>query len=246
MTTSQELSPREQVELAQYLAEATTTGSGTFMQRILASLGIAAHRFNLNQVPLDLWFEVVRTTHAGASKSAGYGRNALAVLLELVCQEFPGNDQLVNLAHSLAIVPGAEKKQGVHGLFLSHANVDMAAMEKLREQLQAMQPTLNIFPAHKSILPGDDWLNTLRDKLGQASVVIAWLTPHYLKSPFCNFEIGLAQATGARVLPVLAQPPGLPKMADLPAYLSALQHYPFTGDMPALAQHIIATLGEPA
>lgn len=241
---AQELSPRELVETARYLSEIAGWGGAGTAARLLALLSISTSRVNPNQQPLDLWFEIVRLVHAGASKNAGYGRQAMAVLLEAAGQEFPGNQQLADYAHHLASSAPMDKHPGRADVFLSHATADNAAMETLHTALLAAKPTLDVFLDYKSLLPGQQWLDTLRQNLSQTSLLVAWMTPSFLKSPFCNYEIGLAESAGARVIPVAVPPLD---QAEMPAYLSSLQHLQFDGDFARLADAIIHHLPkEPA
>lgn len=244
--SAKELSTQQLAEVAQYLAEATASGGWDSVSLIFNKLGLPSNRPNLSKELPDLWVEVVRQTYSGASKSAGHGSNAMTILLEVVCQEFPGNTQLANLAHSLATAAPRRVHKGKHGLFLSSASADIAAIEDLRVELLANDPTLNIFLAYKKMVPSYDWLNNLRDNLSSESVFVAWATPSYINSPFCSTEIGLAETAGARVFLVVVQPPGVGHVANLPDYLSSFQCYPYASDMPALAHDIVANLGEPA
>lgn len=236
---SPELSPAEIVDVAEKLAhvaaEANIDPAG-----ILLRLGLSTAKFKLGGTPTGVWLDIVRAVHAGASKTAGYRADAIARLLEKVAAEVQGNAELNELAFQL----GQRAQQPVAGaqsVFLSYAHANRAAVDQLYDALHTARPPLDIFQDHRSLLPGQDWLTVLRNRAGSASLLLCWVTSDYLKSAFCNYEIGVAESRGATVIPLFAEAGGI---GSIPAYLSRPQGIR-VGDPPdfaGLAGQILALL----
>jgi hypothetical protein len=226
---SRELSPAEIVDVAEKLAhiaaEANIDPAG-----ILLRLGLSTAKFKLGGTPAGVWLDIVRAVHAGASKTAGYRADAIARLLEKVAAEVQGNAELNELAFQL----GQRAQQPVAGaqsVFLSYAHANQAAVDRLYDELHAARLQLDVFQDHRSLLPGQDWLTVLRNRAGSASLLICWVTSDYLKSAFCNYEIGVAESRGATVIPLFAEASSI---GLIPAYLSRPQGIQ-VGDPPDFA-----------
>jgi hypothetical protein len=184
---SRELSQPEIVDVAEKLAhvamEANIDPAG-----ILLRLGLSTAKFKLGGTPAGIWLDIVRAVHAGASKTAGYRADAMARLLEKVAAEVRGNAELNELAFQLG-QRGQQPVVGAHSVFLSYAHANQSAVDQLYDALHTARLQLDIFQDHRSLLPGQDWLNVLRNRAGSASLLVCWVTSDYLKSAFCNYEI---------------------------------------------------------
>ena len=247
MPYPRDLSPKEQLELANKVAPLALAGSVDPVD-ILITVGLPRGRFNLTQAPNVVWREIIQGLNAGMSQTAGSGCEALANLLETLASDgfLPGRVELRDMAFQLAHDQKAPSATGkatgpVQRLFLSYSSLDRPDVDRLHDALKAMCPTLEIFQDHR-MPPGTRWYDAINNAATAASKMVCWTTENYLKSPFCAFEIGLVTTAGTALIPVFA-PPEL-KTKPLPAYLS-----PFQGidgkaplDIPHIAQAIIAAL----
>ncbi len=231
--------PNEQVEISNTLANAAIAG-GINPQQAMAALDISPARFNYNMAAKDLWFDIVRAVHAGASGQAGDRCDAVARLVDVVRNGLPGNRDLIQLAYNLGNgVQAVANGQG--SIFLSYSSQDWQNVDSLFDAIARQRPNLNVFQDHRSIGLGRNWLEVIRSAANNASVMACWLTNNYSNSAFCNYEIGLAESRGARIVPVLAESAAA---SGAPAYIASLQMIrPTTPlDFDAIALELINSL----
>jgi hypothetical protein len=86
-------------------------------------------------------------------------------------------------------------------VFISHADVDMAAARKIRNLL-VYRANADVFTA-EDLSADENWENQLRDKLSAADIVVALLSPTSVHSSWVLHEIGAAWALGKIILPVV-------------------------------------------
>ena len=237
-TEPRELRPSEIVDVADKLAEVATQAD-IDPKGILARLDLSDARLNLAGSANDVWLRIVRTVHAGASQDAGYRSDAVARLIEALAAQLKGNAELNNLAYTIG--QGLQARSSNLSIFLSYASADRAVVDQLYDALQQANPDITLFQDYRSIRPGQDWLDVLRESAGQASLLVCWVSSSYLKSAFCNYEIGIADSSGAVVIPVLADA----KISKrIPSYLSSRQMLTTkaSADFAVLANNILASL----
>ncbi len=170
---------------------------------ILMELGVAPAEVDLQGAPIDVWQRLVRTVHAGKSASAGHGADAVACLVEKVAERVRGNSELATLAHALG--NRSVRQAGHTAVFLSYSRRDVSTVDRLYEALVRAAPAARLFQDHRSISLGQDWLHVLRTAAGTASHFVCWITAAYLDSPFCNYEVGIAESLGASIIPAYAE-----------------------------------------
>jgi energy-coupling factor transporter ATP-binding protein EcfA2 len=92
-------------------------------------------------------------------------------------------------------------------VFISHASADRECARQLREWLVAEHHTvfLDQDPGD-GIGVGEEWEQRLHKQLRLADAVVCVVTPAFLASTWCNYEVGYARSRGSRLLPVLAEP----------------------------------------
>jgi TIR domain len=96
----------------------------------------------------------------------------------------------------------------VSKIFISHAADDLPLVEPLVDvivQLGCGVPAEQIFYSSGSatgVPSGADLNSTLRQKVGQASLVVSVLTPAFQKRPYCIAEMGAAWARVGNLFPV--------------------------------------------
>jgi hypothetical protein len=234
-----ELSPQELVDVSRKLADAAAEG-GVDPKAILLKLGLSLAKFNLNGKGQDIWLDIVRNIHTGIGKTAGFRSDAVAKLIEAVTEDLPANTVLSELAFRLG--QGAQHiAAGNKSIFLSYSRVNRSEVDQLHDALHAADPRLVLFQDYRSVALGQDWLSVIRNNAGNAALLVCWVTSDYLKSTFCNYEVGIAESLGVRIIPLLSEP-GL--LGSMPAYLSKLQACQVVSppDYPVLAAKILALL----
>jgi len=238
--SARELELPEIVRIARSLGHWADQG-GLDIRMIWGELGLRAGDFQTNDSSDNLWYETTRKTHAGKSKTAGYGRDAVARLADAVAKALQGNEELSRLAYGMGIGGGSGCQTTAATIFLSYASADRTAVDTLYDALRRAAPQLALFQDHRSIAAGSPWLDEIRRAAGSASLLICWLTPSYLASAFCNYEVGLAESLGVKILPVSADSTLGPRV---PAYLSQRQMIRVNGtpDFGAIAQQLVAAL----
>jgi hypothetical protein len=92
-------------------------------------------------------------------------------------------------------------------VFITHINehdeLALAIKMFLEATIEPPQP-LNVFVSSEPgrILPGEDWLQRLKQELTSAKVVIPLLTNSSLKRPWVNLATGAAWITDKKILPI--------------------------------------------
>ncbi|ETR67380.1 MAG: hypothetical protein OMM_05165 [Candidatus Magnetoglobus multicellularis str. Araruama] len=185
---------------------------------ILSMFDLSPGHFNLSVSGNDLWFQIVQAFHAGKSAKAGYHIDAIAKLVDTVANELKGNTELSQLAHDLGQY-SLSNSSGQKAIFLSYSSKDKTAVDTLYDEIIRQAPTLSVFQDYRSISAGKDWLDVIRSEAGTTSIMACWLTKNYLRSSFCQYEIGIADARGATIIPVLAET----FSSKIPDYISRRQ-----------------------
>lgn len=108
------------------------------------------------------------------------------------------------------------------GVFLSHAASDRELAALLHRTLEASCTGLNVFVASRpgDIPTGENWFNEIETQLKGRQTYAVLLTPTSITRPWLWFEVGVAWASGAQIIPVCAG--GLNK-SEVPMPLAAKQ-----------------------
>lgn len=106
---------------------------------------------------------------------------------------------LSNLAYTIG--HGQAPQPSRRSLFLGYARHDRPDVDQLYDALHQHDPTLQLFQDHRTMQGGQPWLDVLRQRLGNASLLVCWLTSAYVASTFCHYEVGVAESTGAKSSP---------------------------------------------
>jgi hypothetical protein len=102
-------------------------------------------------------------------------------------------------------------------VFISYSHTDNVFVQQLARLLD--EKRIPYFLDRKSIEWGDDIPQSIEDGLGTASHLIVVVSPASLKSSWVPYEIGMARAKGARILPLLTHP-----SLDLPGFIANLSY----------------------
>jgi hypothetical protein len=92
-------------------------------------------------------------------------------------------------------------------VFISHATADAAVADVVLECLRELghRVFLDSDP-EVGFRGGEKWKKRLYLELRAADAVVCLVTPKYIASEWCNFEIGVAEMVGARLLPIQVAP----------------------------------------
>lgn len=234
-----ELQPAELLKVSETLAR-FAHDADVPPTTVRTALNLPNQNFKAGLAPVDDWLATVKAVHAGMGRGLGFRADAVAALVQQVAERLPGNADLAQLSYSIGSA-AVTRAIGQRALFLSYASSERANVDALYDALAATGADVAVFQDHRSIAPGADWLATIRDAAGSASLLVGWVTGNFLDRTFCAYEIGVAEARGARIIPVWVD--GLdPKAA--PAYLSGKQgrNSATPHDFAALADWLINAL----
>lgn len=239
ISASPTLSPRELYRVASELADIAARAR-VDVRAVLAEVGLSPARVNLAGAPAAVWGEIASQLDQGASQEAGYGADAVAALIAALGGQLPGSRRLSELAYSIAgrrDEAGAKPPAGSRrDVFLCYSRKDSGAVDALYQALADRD--LRVFQDTKSVAPGQRWLDVIRDNVSAAAVLACWLTPSFLESVYTLYEVGVAEASGARVVPV---PATAGVLAGAPVYLTEKQalSVPDPANVPAIADEIV-------
>jgi hypothetical protein len=125
---------------------------------------------------------------------------------------------------------------GIATIYISYRRDDAAhAAGRIAEELENEFGTERVFLDVDSIMPGEDFVDTMRKGLSQASVVLVLIGSSWLSSTdsagarridnpddFIRLELESALSRGQRLLPVLLDDATMPSTEDLPHSLAGL------------------------
>lgn len=96
-------------------------------------------------------------------------------------------------------------------IFLSHANADKKLVEKTIPFIATALGVVanDIFCSSiegHGVTKGNNFVDSIRDEVTQAEVIIALISPSYLESSFCMAELGAAWALNSKRFPIIVPP----------------------------------------
>lgn len=108
-------------------------------------------------------------------------------------------------------------------IFLSYAREDLEFVDRLSGGL--VRRGFEVLLDRKDLEALDDWKHQLERLIRKADAVVFVLSPEWLGSSMCDWELERATRLGKRLAPILAREPG----AKVPPALSSIQYVLFTG-----------------
>lgn len=94
------------------------------------------------------------------------------------------------------------------GIFISHSTKDKNLVGNIIELLQGGMGigSERIFctSINGNLPTGEDFIQIIKDNMQECDVVLAIITPNYLKSNFCMMELGAAWISSQTLFPILA------------------------------------------
>ena len=96
----------------------------------------------------------------------------------------------------------------MNGIFISHSTKDRELVEQIVELRQlgmGVEPSKIFCTSLEGTLPtGEDFIKIIKDNVKDRGMVLAVITPEYLKSQFCMMELGAAWVGAEYRCPILA------------------------------------------
>jgi hypothetical protein len=215
--SARELNAREVIEIAALVAKVTAE-AGLDVRGILGTVGMNLADVNLYWRPTELWGQVVRSLNQGISPVAGFGTDAAVSLLDAVAGQVPANPVVADLAARVrSLAAGPARTTAGDGVFLSYRTSARADVDQLFDAL--MVRGARVFQDYRCIAPGQRWADVIRDAAGTSSRFVAWVDATWTTSLWTAYEAGMAEARGARLIPLDVDG----GMAAAPVWLSARQ-----------------------
>ena len=120
------------------------------------------------------------------------------------------------------------KQRSVTGakIFVSYSRDDKEFARQISTMLTDMgfEPLMDV----RAIHPGEPWQDRLKTLIEQCDKIVFVMTPSYLSSEACEWEVKLASELNKEMIPVL--PAELPEGTPVPDVLSKLQYVLFYSD----------------
>lgn len=95
-------------------------------------------------------------------------------------------------------------------LFISHCSHDKAAVQQFMEFLILGMgiPSSDIFCTSQkgTLIPGEPFMEKIKEELVDCEKVICYITPHYLRSITCLAEMGAAWYQTGKIIPFVVSP----------------------------------------
>jgi WD40 repeat protein len=104
-------------------------------------------------------------------------------------------------------------------VFISYSRADSAFAAKLRENL--IENNIDAYLDQYDIAPGEPWQERLSGLITRADTVVFCLSPHFIQSEICDWEVNEAERLGKRLIPVVAN---VPRNEDVPQRLKRLNY----------------------
>jgi len=209
---------------------ATLFNDDTKIGALLDRSGIPRGRVRAlgSAAPVNFWREVCEEL------AAGLVENGINQLVAKARETYPGNPKLREWTNP--------RRNASPKVFLSYARADVAEVDLLYDALVVVLGSADdVYQDTRSTPLGSDWHDVIMQSLTSANMVVCWVTPAFLGSSYVPYEVGVAVAQGATVVPVVADSAAL---GNAPAWLTRRQGIPLHPpvDYAALARKIVATI----
>ena len=89
-----------------------------------------------------------------------------------------------------------------YDIFVSHSHEDYEQVKALVDVVKNYG--FSVFLAHRDIKPSAEWGKEILRVLKSAPVFIAYLTPNFKKSNWCDQEVGVGFSNGVKFVPIIA------------------------------------------
>lgn len=190
-------------ELARAMAKLSLGDANLFMRQA-----------NLFDIPNQAWVDYSQ----GANRVTLEEREDFVKprLHELELDELRELLEAVNSFHGdSASLPVSDSESRPLYLFASHLSAEKALVQQVAELLA--RRGIELFVAHESIRPSEDWQNKIEAALANCHGAIAFIHPDFSASDWCHQEMGWIRGRGVPFLPLLFE-------GELPKGLLAKTH----------------------
>ena len=128
-------------------------------------------------------------------------------------------------------------------IFISHSSNDAKLAISFMDMLQTqfnLQRSNFFLTSDDELKIGEDWIETIREGMDEASIVLPLITPAFLESQFCLCELGASWVNKKGLFPVIIPPLNHAALQDTP-FRSWVQTLTInsTDDLSRLAQAMI-------
>ncbi len=86
-------------------------------------------------------------------------------------------------------------------VFLSHSSVDKYRVSEVKRELLPFG--IDCFVAHQDIEPAKEWVNEIETALATCDAIVAFLSPDFHTSKWCDQEVGYALSRKVVIVPVM-------------------------------------------
>ncbi len=189
--------------------------------------------YSLKKCDLNRYFDEAEVQHVAAYS---YGEK-VAVLEEK-------SDERLSLSRSYRrfteLLVGDLQPWELGGRFdilISAAPEDSESARQLARKLR--DRGIWVWHEDAGLQPGSDWRRAIGDAIKRAKVILFLATPHSIRNPNVIFELGVAEASGIRIVPIIR---GV-KVDDLPFLIQGLHMHEYRGT-PQLASELSKLIAE--
>jgi tetratricopeptide (TPR) repeat protein len=109
-------------------------------------------------------------------------------------------------------------------VFISYSRQDLAAADRLVTALE--DEGFKVTIDRRDLPFGEEWLRELTDFIAGSDTVVALVSPDFIASKACNWELGQVRTTNKRLVPVVIEPVPI---EDLPEAIAKIQLLPAKG-----------------
>jgi len=158
----------------------------------------------MGRTDADLALDTFEIEDIGWSPSSWGGSEAYAYCVDRL--KATPDETLINLnAHlsdkSPSVVAAGSWLEDHVKVFLSHTATHRKLAGEIRAKL--LGEGIDLFVAHDRIETNQEWINEIRVGLATCDVLVALFTEDFLRSKWCDQEVGTALGRGIEVIPVM-------------------------------------------
>lgn len=159
---------------------------------------------DMDRTDAGLALDTFEIEDIGWSPSYWNGSDAYAYYVDRL--KAAPDETLINLnAHmsdkSPSMVAAGSWLDGHVKVFLSHTATHRKLAAEIRAKL--LGEGIDLFVAHDRIETNQEWINEIRVSLATCDVLVALFTEDFLRSKWCDQEVGTALGRGIDVIPVM-------------------------------------------
>lgn len=144
--------------------------------------------------------------------------------------------------HMTQLIPELTDPQAK--IFISYSRKDLVLAERLRNLL--MKENFGVAIDTEGIAPGEVWQPRLGSMIASSDIVVPLVSPDFLASDVCGWELGEAKKLGKKILPIAIRDPGPEAPSNQISHLNYLfmrSENEWSASIPALLIALQADIG---